>query len=62
MYTNEDDISVMKTSMYLVTSITKSCTFEPSLKKNFVSNYQKELISQMNIAGQLKSFRVKPVI
>lgn len=62
VFTDLNEESVMVRSMGYIHSIMKLCTFEPSIKKNFISKYQKEFISQMNVGGQQKSFWVKPVM
>lgn len=62
IYTRLNEQQVMETSMGSIHAITISCTFEPSVRKNFISKFQKEFIYQMNVAGQQKSFWVKTVM
>ena len=59
--TSIEDDQIVKYCMTLLTSLCKGVTFEPSIKKNYVSTVNKEFVSQINIGGEQKFLWVKPL-
>lgn len=54
--------AIVQQAMCVLTLLCKSCTFEPSIKKNYISKTIKEFVSQINVGGEQKYLWVKPVM